>query len=61
MESTFLLPAFPCTQNSIAGKNVGFNSLTFVLIETSKHFMIIVKFAIASFLKLILFFDFLLV
>jgi hypothetical protein len=46
---------FPLHPHSIAGKTVVYSSLTVVLVGTSKSFMIFVKFAIATLLKLILF------
>ena len=46
---------FPLHPNSTTRKTVVYSSLTFVLVETSKPFMIFVKFSIAGLLKLILF------
>jgi len=47
------LICFPLQPYSTAVKSVGHSSLTFVLVETSKSFMIFVKFRIAALLKLI--------
>ena len=47
---------FPLLLYNTAGKTVVYSSLTFVLVETAKYFMIFVKFAIAGLLKLIIFF-----
>jgi len=47
---------FPLNPYSITGKTVVYSSLPFVLVETSKSFLIFVKSAIAVLLKLILFF-----
>jgi hypothetical protein len=44
---------FPLHPYGTAGKTVVYNSLTFVLVETSKTFMVFVKFGIAALLKLI--------
>jgi len=63
MHSSFLLSmvssvffiCFPLHPYSTAGKTVDYSSLTFVLVQTPKSFMIFVKFAIAALLKLILF------
>jgi len=52
--SVFLLSAFPYTQTELL-ERFGYGSLTFVLVETLKSFMIFVKFAIAGLLKLIIF------
>jgi len=46
---------FPLYSYSTAGKIVVYNSLTVVLVETAKTFMIFVIFVIAALLKLILF------
>jgi hypothetical protein len=45
---------FPLPPYSTAGKTVVYSSLTFVLVEISKSFIIFVKFVIAGLLKLIL-------
>ena len=47
--------SFPLYPYNTAGKTVVYSSLNFVLVETSKSFMIFVKFAIVALLKLILF------
>jgi len=46
---------FPLHPYNIAGKTVVYTSLTFVLVETFKIFMVFVTFAIVALLKLILF------
>ena len=43
---------FPLQLYVTAGKNVGYSSLTFVLFQTSKSFIIFAKFAIPAFLCL---------
>ena len=45
----------PLHPHNTAGKTVVYSSLTFGLVETSKSFVIFVKFAISALLKLILF------
>jgi hypothetical protein len=45
---------FPLHPYSTAGTTAVYSSLTFVLVEPSKSFMIFVKFVIAGLLKLIL-------
>jgi len=52
--SVFLFICFPLHPYSIAGKTVVYSSLPFLLVETSKTFMIFAKFAIAALLKLVL-------
>jgi hypothetical protein len=44
----------PLHPNSTAGKTVVYSSLSFAFVETSKSFMIFVKFAVAGLFKLIL-------
>ena len=52
---SFSFIVFPLHQYSTAGKTVFYSGLTFVLVKTSKSFMIFLKFAVDVLLKLILF------